>query len=119
MKTLLFIFISSTTEWKPLKGLDASSEGPVHEARSLPGNVVGLGATPEEAEKNLKATLDCVFARAGSPETWYRKAWKSVSDEDRQAFGRTMARVASELGLKSTDGYEYATVRGDMDAVKC
>ena len=83
-----FVFIGGRRQWNPLEGHTPPTDG-VCEVRSIPGNLVGLGDTMEEAAENLQRLLDIAFDRSGgSVSAWYQEQSKRLSPQEKAELGR-------------------------------
>jgi hypothetical protein len=60
--------------------------GAFFEARCIPGGLIGIGRTPEQAMESLSGLLG--WTRDEEPDfvAWHRDAWTYATEEDRAAY---------------------------------
>ncbi len=84
------LLVGRTRRWKPLPSCNVP-KGPVHEVRTLPGNLVGWGETKQEAVHRVMAVLEMAAANAGSLDAWYSAAEEAMTAAERAEFEAKLA----------------------------
>lgn len=69
----------------------------VHEARCIPGGLIGCGSTRVEALAKLDQLIVWTLTEEKSPSDWYQKAWDRMTDYDRFQFGGQFASASRAL----------------------
>lgn len=60
---------------------------PIWEARCIPGNLVGVGRTPQDAQRSLANLLEWT-AKEEAFERWYLDAWSYADAHDIECFNQ-------------------------------
>lgn len=94
----LFAIDCTLREWNLPPDTKAPSEPAViHEARCVPGSLIGCGSTREEALASLHRLIDWTLADELDPKAWYARAWNKSTFEDHALFGVQAVRMAREV----------------------
>jgi hypothetical protein len=80
-QAMLFVVVRTRHEIDP-------DRGPLWEARCIPGNLVGVGRTPQEAEEKLVGLLEWTEEEEPSFQEWYRGSWSYADQEDQEMYNR-------------------------------
>lgn len=66
-------------------------------ARTIPGNLIGVGRTAAEAVESARGLLEWTRDDEPSFEAWYGKAWRFAHPGDREHFDQQVADGAGLL----------------------
>lgn len=115
----LFAIDCTLREWNTPADVKAPSEPTViHEARCIPGSLIGCGATRDEAVASLTRIIEWTLADELSPIDWYKRAWEKSGYEDHALFGIRAVRSARDVASvppRKVRGVSYAA----LETVSC
>lgn len=69
----------------------------IWEVRCIPGNLIGVGAGPDEAWNSLAKLIRWTADEEASFEAWYREAWNRAEVGDAEIFERHLMRSIRSL----------------------
>ena len=86
-----FVLVVSVAERQPGSG---GAPEKVFEARSIPGNLIGVGRTPQEALEKVYDLVRWTRDEVGSFVDWYRQSWSYADPGDEDTFGRFVTELS-------------------------
>jgi len=87
---MLFVFVTTFCERNRVNGSRSQDLAPLWEVRSIPGNLIGVGKTPNEARRSAMGLIEWTVEEEKEPESWYRGAWGQADPADHDIFGRAV-----------------------------
>lgn len=116
----LFSIDCSIREWNtPSDAKEPCEPAVIHEARCIPGNLIGCGATRQDAVASLVRLIEWTLHEERAPIAWYKRAWEKASFEDQSAFGVRAVEIARNISpvppRRVRESVRYST----LDPVPC
>lgn len=119
LPTLRFAIECTVAPWNPAPGQSApATPRLVHEARSIPGGLIGCGNTREESLAQLEKLIRWTLNEEPSPTSWYQKNWDRMREADRFLYASYWASASRALKPERTSRIRDVAVN-TVEPVPC